>query len=1051
MWYSRRTALALAAVLTVVVGCKKNEPGPAVPAVAPEDPSKTQPEVVTEPEETVDLTDYLIRASIRLPMGTTVRSEFVPPARPLNKLDLVGTYILAFSNGPRFGFQLAKSVLPMAQVKAELQSRLVAWVKEEPEMVVAEVHRETGTGFEFAGLIRVAGETYQVRSRGGVYARADVDRMVRAATSLTESSNAKEALAADQKARESLARVGCPITEVGGGRKLVITGDRVTDADLMVVKDIAGIHYLVLMNAPKLTPKGIEALTACRRVEEIQLSGPGITDPLVAPLARLSTPNRVFLSETSVSDLGLQFLGAYRDLRVLGLSRSGPGSKGFELNGTGLGSLKGAQKLESLLVSGHPVTDECIEHLTKVKSLQQLTLRDTKITDAGIRLLEAHPGLQEIEITHSPLRGGGLSNLAELPALTRLTLNGIGFTDAALDRLRGTKLTGLIVQNTPTSDRGLAAIGEILGLKELDLSGTRMTDAGMAHVGRLEHLADLRLARTDLIGTGLTHLKARPALVVLDLTDTLVTDAVLADLNACPNLKTLHLDHTAVTDAGLAQLVGHKSLSEITLTGSGVTRAGVEQFKAARPTTVVEWVEPPAVADPKPVPPPVAIDKLPPADPAALVQKYGGKLRHEDDMSTKPVVGLSLAGSAVTDEDLAHLRAWKQLQTVNLSDCKNVSDAGLAYLALLPDLAELNLVGSGVRGDGLVHLKNVAGLRVLDLRKSGATARQLAPLTALKDLERLILDPVADERVFRILAEFPGLKEIDLRGFPLTNRRLGLLQKMTGLERLEIRSNDISDRGLSYLKPLKHLKELRIDSDSVSDAGLQSFAGMTGLKALDLAGRRITDVGFQHFRECKDIERVRVERTALSDGGLGWFKGFVKLIELELRFAAVTDKGIDSLAELNQLELIDLTGCPITDDGLKSFKALDELRKLVLDHTRITGRGFKAIEKLPRLSRVQMTHCPVTDLGLEGLSHLETLEQLGLDDTPVTDEVLGYLRILPNLKGLSLIRAIKLTDKAVDILKACPALTEVNLRGSGVSAKAAAELKKKDGLTVIAD
>ena len=52
---------------------------------------------------------------------------------------------------------------------------------------------------------------------------------------------------------------------------------------------------------------------------------------------------------------------------------------------------------------------------------------------------------------------------------------------------------------------------------------------------------------------------------------------------------------------------------------------------------------------------------------------------------------------------------------------------------------------------------------------------------------------------------------------------------------------------------------------------------------------------------------------------------------------------------------------------------------------------------------------------------------------------------------MSLARTVKLTDKAGDLLKGCPALADVNLSGSGVSAKAVAELKKKDGLAVIAD
>jgi Leucine-rich repeat (LRR) protein len=1073
MCYSRRTTFLCVAALTLFAACKKNDPGTAVPATGPEgpvavpagDPGASE---ATEPDETVDLTDYNVRATIGLPKGTKIEPGVV--VIPVERFDIpepkLGyseqttvraarakgddtTSYLTFSHGSQFEFGLAKTARSLAEVRAAMQPRVVAWVTDEPNLLIAEVRRANGTSFEFEGRVQVAGETYRIRDNSGQYSRADVERMVRAATSLTESPTAREAIAAEQKAVAKLKDTGCDVADVYWGRQLVLAGERVTDADLQGVKDIAGITEVVLTGAPKLTPKGLEVLAGCRRVWKIRLTGPSVTDQLVVPLGKLTTPVRVFLEGTSITDLGLQFLAGYRDLQVLTITGKKPAT--VTLNGSGFGSLKGAQNLEILVIQGHPLSDECVEHLAKIKSLNHLVLTDTKITDKGLQSLDGHPKLDEVSITQSPVRGGCLSTLAGLPALTGLTLNGVAVPDTQFDRLKGSKLTELRLPNTSVTDRALVAIAEIPGLAQLDLTGARVTDAGLAHLGRLEHLANLSLARTEVTGTGLVHFKARPALRSLDLTDTQVTDAALGELSACPNLKTLRLGHTGITDAGLARLADLKALSEITLTGSEVTRAGVEKFKAAKPTAEVEWAEPASLTDPKPVAPPVAVDKLPPADEAAMVQKYGGRLRYEDDDKTKPVIGVSLAGSPVTDADLGHLRGWKLVQALDLSDCKNVTDAGLAYLALMPELTDLNLAGSGVRGDGLDHLKGSTSLRALDLRRTGVTARQLAPLAALKNLERLTLDPLTDERVLRFLAGFPNLKEIDLRGFTLTNRRLGLLQTMTGLERLNIQSNDITDRGLLTLKGLRNVKDLRLDSDSVSDAGLQAFAGMVGLKSLELSGRRITDTGFQHFRECKELERLKVERTGLSDRGLGWFKEFGKLIEVELRHAEVTDKGLSHLADLNQLELIDLTGCPVTDDGLRNFKALEELRKLILDGTRITGRGFKAIEKLPRLARVQMVRCPVTDLGLEGVARLETLEQLNLDDTPVNDEALGYLRVLPALKSLSLVRATKLTDKAIDILKACPALADVNLRASGVSVKAAAELKKKDGLTVLAD
>ena len=45
-----------------------------------------------------------------------------------------------------------------------------------------------------------------------------------------------------------------------------------------------------------------------------------------------------------------------------------------------------------------------------------------------------------------------------------------------------------------------------------------------------------------------------------------------------------------------------------------------------------------------------------PADPAALVKKYEGQSKTDDEIKEKPVVSVSLQGSKVTDVELGHLR-----------------------------------------------------------------------------------------------------------------------------------------------------------------------------------------------------------------------------------------------------------------------------------------------------------------------------------------------------------------------------------------------------------
>lgn len=91
------------------------------------------------------------------------------------------------------------------------------------------------------------------------------------------------------------------------------------------------------------------------------------------------------------------------------------------------------------------------------------------------------------------------------------------------------------------------------------------------------------------------------------------------------------------------------------------------------------------------------------------------------------VVRLSLAGTEVTDDDLAHLASLTNLVRLDLSNTA-ITDAGLAHLRDLPRLEYLNLYGTGVTDAGLAHLANIATLRDLYLWQTETTAAAVEQL-----------------------------------------------------------------------------------------------------------------------------------------------------------------------------------------------------------------------------------------------------------------------------------------------------------------------------------
>lgn len=86
---------------------------------------------------------------------------------------------------------------------------------------------------------------------------------------------------------------------------------------------------------------------------------------------------------------------------------------------------------------------------------------------------------------------------------------------------------------------------------------------------------------------------------------------------------------------------------------------------------------------------------------------------------------LNLSRSGVTDAGLAHLREMKNLARLDLSNTA-IGDAGLAHLAELRRLEYLNLYGTPVTDEGLRHLASIPTLRRVFLWQTAVTDEGVA-------------------------------------------------------------------------------------------------------------------------------------------------------------------------------------------------------------------------------------------------------------------------------------------------------------------------------------
>jgi hypothetical protein len=209
-------------------------------------------------------------------------------------------------------------------------------------------------------------------------------------------------------------------------------------------------------------------------------------------------------------------------------------------------------------------------------------------------------------------------------------------------------------------------------------------------------------------------------------------------------------------------------------------------------------------------------------EPPIVVPEDGGEPvfgeRLIDDVL--PLVGgltglriLWLQESEATDDRLANLRGLSRLEVLHIWNADELTDRGVAHLAGLGSLKDLEITDSKMTAEGLTHLARLARLESLHIAGSRVDDEWLARLAMMKQI--------------RSLGFASGQSEI-------TDGGLSHLSDLKGLEVLDIQGSRVTDRGLAILERLPNLKEVWIDDcPGISDEGIGKLkAARPGLRVV---------------------------------------------------------------------------------------------------------------------------------------------------------------------------------------------------------------------------
>ena len=146
---------------------------------------------------------------------------------------------------------------------------------------------------------------------------------------------------------------------------------------------------------------------------------------------------------------------------------------------------------------------------------------------------------------------------------------------------------------------------------------------------------------------------------------------------------------------------------------------------------------------------------------------------------------------------------------------------------------------------------------VYNLRVTGATS--LAPLAGLAP-DRLVSlhAPAAsiDDDDLRHLRDMTGLRVLDLSGTRVTDVGMLHILGCTSLETLWLWDTAITDAGLELVTRLPNLCQLGLGNTFVTDAGLAAMRELRSLRLLQLWGTAIQGPGLIHLHDLTDLEMV---------------------------------------------------------------------------------------------------------------------------------------------------------------------------------------------------
>jgi Leucine-rich repeat (LRR) protein len=229
-----------------------------------------------------------------------------------------------------------------------------------------------------------------------------------------------------------------------------------TDGAVAYIKHWTNLEYLNVRGS-EVTSRVFELLAAMKKLKSLDVGFSRVNDDGFDALASLEALEELHIGGDKMSGLALPLLRLLPSLKILdvnGSQRTDSGRWGLMLTDVNVESIAALTQLENLNMGGATVSDVGMKMLASLTNIQALDLSRMEITSTALEPLTKMPKLRKLNLWQSTRIDDRA--IQYVKSVEELDLGDTQITDAALTELQGSKrLKVLAVSGTKVTNEGM--------------------------------------------------------------------------------------------------------------------------------------------------------------------------------------------------------------------------------------------------------------------------------------------------------------------------------------------------------------------------------------------------------------------------------------------------------------------------------------------------------------------------------------------------------------------------------------------------------------------